>query len=886
MKKKQARCMADGGVIRETPEQMLARMNAKYGLGDAGKSPAPQPSTDQTQRPAASPQPPAQGGLMGKTTDAIGRRNEELKKAANYARGGIMPVVGAGTGTSDSVPVVVAGQDVRLSNGEGAAILPARTMSNPAAVQAVEGIIEATNGKPPVRGARGLAYGGILGQQNQTGISGVWRTGNSFTQTDSGPSIVTPSVAAMPYPAAQPVSAQPVPTQATTTNIVRNGNSFSAAPPSLSSQALTSPAGQPAPAAGPLVGQAPPVQPTVQQPSPAPAPPTTDAYGNSLAQTQRYQKQLDELQKGPENQVMKLAAGGVIDPEEEKRRKAQAPTAQEVYGPAYRGIAGALSGGTATSPTSAPTAQEVYRGVSAKGLVDAVTPKNNLASHPIYSGVSAQGMIDAVMPGSGQAPAPGAQSAPQPPVVAPATNALRRPVAISAPSQQTQTAPPEVRSLWAGMDTRDERTGLEQERARVAAGRGLADEIRAAGRGLADGIRAFNGPSLMTSLMTSALVGDGREPDPATASSSPNRGAQQSTARKIDQASVPLPAQNNASTGNAGNARFNPESGILSFTQPGFDPTKQSFAPGTGAISNTAGKTILLAPSGIAGAVQPPGAVDAYGNSTARTDQMKAELAQLQANGSQADGPRVSMLQSLPIEQAGRDRFAQFVRQSDADRLAHDLATGGGNARTNAGKIAALHAMRGGIADELGRNAQRDVAGIQGAHQAVIENLRGQNQLANTRLAGQNQFATTGLAGENALAVENLRQSGPEKALSALKLRGEVEDASAKRSATNALQSAIDSGDPGKISAAWRKGIAAGVVKPEQGQVDSYKPITDPMTGEVKGAFNTRTGQAIGSSPITSKDEVARALATGKITKEEVAKRIVAAGGNPKDYGL
>ena len=847
MKRKQARCMADGGVIRETPEQMLARMNAKYGLGDAGKSPAPQPSTDQTQRPSASPQPPAQGGLMGKTTDAISRRNEELKKAANYARGGVMPVVGAGTGTSDSVPVVVAGQDVRLSNGEGAAILPARTMSNPAAVQAVEGIIEATNGKPPVRGARGLAYGGILGQQNQTGISGVWRTGNSFTQTDSGPSIVTPSVAAMPYPAAQPVSAQPVPTQATTTNIVRNGNSFSAAPPSLSSQALTSPAGQPAPAAGPLVGQAPPVQPTVQQPSPAPAPPTTDAYGNSLAQTQRYQKQLDELQKGPENQVMKLAAGGVIDPEEEKRRKAQAPTAQEVYGPAYRGIAGALSGGTATSPTSAPTAQDVYRGVSA------------------------QGMIDAVMPGSGQAPAPGAQSAPQPPVVAPATNALRRPVAISAPSQQTQTAPPEVRSLWAGMDTRDERTGLEQERARVAVGRGLADEIR-----------AFNGPS----LLTTALVGDGRKPDPATASSSPNRGAQQSTARKIDQASVPLPAQNNASTGNAGNARFNPESGILSFTQPGFDPTKQSFAPGTGAISNTAGKTILLAPSGIAGAVQPPGAVDAYGNSTARTDQMKAELAQLQANGSQADGPRVSMLQSLPIEQAGRDRFAQFVRQSDADRLAHDLATGGGNARTSAGKIAALHAMRGGIADELGRNAQRDVAGIQGAHQAVIENLRGQNQLANTRLAGQNQFATTGLAGENALAVENLRQSGPEKVLSASKLQGEVEDARTQRTARDNLLTAIDSGDPNKISAAWKKGIAAGVVKPEQGQVDSYKPITDPMTGEVKGAFNTRTGQAIGSSPITSKDEVARALATGKITKEEVAKRIVAAGGNPKDYGL
>lgn len=760
MKRKQARCMADGGVIRETPEQMLARMNAKYGLGDAGKSPAPQPQPAPTQQPAASPQPSQPSGLMGKATDAIGRRNEELKKAANYARGGIMPVVGAGTGTSDSVPVVVAGQDVRLSNGEGAAILPARTMRNPAAVQAVEGIIEATNGKPPVRGARGLAYGGILGQQNQTGISGVWRTGNSFTQTDSGPSLGTPAIAAAISPATQPVSAQPVQPQTPTTNIVRNGNSFSAAPPSPSSQALTAPAGQTAPASAPLTGQAATVQPAPQvgiQPTPSPAappPPTTDAYGNSMALTQRYQKQLDELQNGGGNQVMRLAAGGVIDPEEEKRRKAQAPTAQEVYGPAYRGIAGALSGGTATTPTSAPTAQEVYRGVSMQGIADAVTPKNNLA----------------------------------------------------------QAAPPEVRSLWSGMDTRDERTGLEQERARVAAGRGLADEIR-----------AFNGPS----LMTSALVGDGRP----TASSPPSRGAQQSAARKIDQASVQLPVQNGATTtSDAGNARFNPESGILSFTQPGFDPTKQQFAPGSGAISNAAGKTLLLAPSGIAGAAQPIGAVDAYGNSTARTDQMKAELAQLQANGGQGEGPRVSMLQSLPAEQADRDRFAQFVRQADADRLAHDLATGGGNARSNAGRIAALNAMRGGIADELGRRAQVEAAGIQGANQMAVERQRGLSQLANTRLAGQTQ-----------MAVEDLRQSGPEKALRATKIQGEIEDEKAARAARNGLLSAINSGDPGKISKAWRMGIAAGVVKPEQQEkATPYKFHTDAEGRSVR--INEATG--------------------------------------------
>ena len=879
MKKKQARCMADGGVILETPEQMLARMNAKYGLGDAGKSPAPQPQPAPTKQPAASPQPSQPSGLMGKATDAIGRRNEELKKAANYARGGIMPVVGAGTGTSDSVPVVVAGQDVRLSNGEGAAILPARTMKNPAAVQAVEGIIEATNGKPPVRGARGLAYGGILGQQNQTNIPGVWRTGNSFTQTDSGPSLGTPAIAAAISPATQPVSAQPVPAQTPTTNIIRNGNSFSAAPPSLSSQALTSPAGQPAPA--PLVGQATPVQPTVP-PSPTPATPTTDAYGNSLAQTQRYQKQLDELQKGPENQVMRLAAGGVIDPEEEKRRKAQAPTAQEVYGPAYRGIAGALSGGTATTPTSAPTAQEVYRGVSMQGIADAVTPKNNLASHPIYSGVSAQGMIDAVMPGSGQAQAPGVQSAPQTPVVAPDTNALRRPTAISAPAQQVQAAPPEVRSLWAGMDTRDERTGLEQERARVAAGRGLADDFKAAGRVLADGFRDFNGPS----LLTSALVGDGRP----TASSPPSRGAQQSAARRIDQASVPLPVQNGATTtSDAGNARFNPESGILSFTQPGFDPTKQQFAPGSGAISNAAGKTLLLAPSGIAGAAQPIGAVDAYGNSTARTDQMKAELAQLQANGGQGEGPRVSMLQSLPAEQADRDRFAQFVRQADADRLAHDLATGGGNARSNAGRIAALNAMRGGIADELGRRAQVEAAGIQGANQMAVERQRGLSQLANTRLAGQTQ-----------MAVEDLRQSGPEKALRATKIQGEIEDEKAARAARNGLLSAINSGDPGKISKAWRMGIAAGVVKPEQQEkATPYKFHTDAdgrsvRINEATGATDVldradgtykpvRTSSAPDVEAI--KQDVAAGIAQGK-SKSAMAERLASMGLKPGDFGL
>ena len=38
--------------------------------------------------------------------------------------------------------------------------------------------------------------------------------------------------------------------------------------------------------------------------------------------------------------------------------------------------------------------------------------------------------------------------------------------------------------------------------------------------------------------------------------------------------------------------------------------------------------------------------------------------------------------------------------------------------------------------------------------------------------------------------------------------------------------------------------------------------------------------------PVTSKDEVAKAIATGRITKEQAAKRLADAGLNPKDYGL
>lgn len=147
---------ADGGVVpKETPEQMMARMNAKYGLGDTGKGAIQQPIP---QAPPPAPAPTQQGGMMGKATDAIGRRNDELRKVANYgdggmvhggkrcmADGGMVRFAGKGGPRDDKIPVKVAGESINVSDGENAVILPAKTAANPQAIGMIGQIIKATN---------------------------------------------------------------------------------------------------------------------------------------------------------------------------------------------------------------------------------------------------------------------------------------------------------------------------------------------------------------------------------------------------------------------------------------------------------------------------------------------------------------------------------------------------------------------------------------------------------------------------------------------------------------------------------------------------------------------------------------------------------------------
>jgi hypothetical protein len=79
---------------------------------------------------------------------------QTLGQPANaFAAGGMVRFSGKGGPRDDQIPVKVAGQEINVSNGENAVILPAKTAANPAALYAIGGIIQATNdGRKPKMG--------------------------------------------------------------------------------------------------------------------------------------------------------------------------------------------------------------------------------------------------------------------------------------------------------------------------------------------------------------------------------------------------------------------------------------------------------------------------------------------------------------------------------------------------------------------------------------------------------------------------------------------------------------------------------------------------------------------------------------------------------------
>lgn len=80
-----------------------------------------------------------------------------------------------------------------------------------------------------------------------------------------------------------------------------------------------------------------------------------------------------------------------------------------------------------------------------------------------------------------------------------------------------------------------------------------------------------------------------------------------------------------------GDARFNEATGTLHFTDKNYDPTTQQFPDGGGAITGKNGKTVVIAPQGIA-STAGTGPRDAHGNDMTQTLALREELNRARAD--------------------------------------------------------------------------------------------------------------------------------------------------------------------------------------------------------------------------------------------------------------
>jgi len=322
-------------------------------------------------------------------------------------------------------------------------------------------------------------------------------------------------------------------------------------------------------------------------------------------------------------------------------------------------------------PYTGQAAQNPYQAASLAGMVSAVTPTAQTSTKPV------------------EAPTPSVSSKP----AGMAQEAVK-------PSQALAVQP-----WWAGTDTRNESSGLEQERARVAAGQSLSDNLR-----------ELNGPS----MLTSAVFGEGAkstqrsDPQQATFSNKGRPSAVQQTGMAAQAIAATPDPRIAANTGNAGNAKFNPDTGTLAFTNPGFDVTKQQIANGTGMISRSNGQTQVIANMSPNQYTAADGTQNArweqtqqYIDAQARLQADKARAAEMQAtrqgmNPVQAIAATQGMAQAAqraPLDRAVLQQQIDLGKMTAQDRqrlqAAADAVTNAKTPEERAAAIQAYHAITG-----------------------------------------------------------------------------------------------------------------------------------------------------------------------------------------------
>ncbi len=153
--------------LQTMAEQQIARginPNAAYRAGGPGDPHASGGlAATVAQRAATAPLVPPPNTpppvMPANPFDTPSRRN---RTARPYADGGMVKFAGKGGPRDDQIPVKVAGEDIRVSDGESAVILPAKTTANPGAVQAIGQVIQQSNdGRAPDMGGNRFERGGF-----------------------------------------------------------------------------------------------------------------------------------------------------------------------------------------------------------------------------------------------------------------------------------------------------------------------------------------------------------------------------------------------------------------------------------------------------------------------------------------------------------------------------------------------------------------------------------------------------------------------------------------------------------------------------------------------------------------------------------------------------
>lgn len=117
--------------------------HASGGLAATAQQRAALPDATQAQPIPAMPANPM---------DSPSRRSRVRQQ---FADGGMVKFAGKGGPRSDKIPVKVAGENIQVSDGESAVILPAKTAANPKAVQAIGQVIQQSNdGRSPDMGIK------------------------------------------------------------------------------------------------------------------------------------------------------------------------------------------------------------------------------------------------------------------------------------------------------------------------------------------------------------------------------------------------------------------------------------------------------------------------------------------------------------------------------------------------------------------------------------------------------------------------------------------------------------------------------------------------------------------------------------------------------------